>query len=163
MVSNRPERTEPGARLVVDLSSRAVPSSSASNPAGSTTVSAVPPTLTVRQARPLPSGGPGPGTRWVVQFDEIAGRDDADRLRGAGLSGLALDEDPADGTLWVHHLVGSTVSTVDGTELGSVTAIVANPASDLMELAAGVLIPLHFVVDHRPGHVVVDVPAGLVD
>jgi hypothetical protein len=39
----------------------------------------------------------------------------------------------------------------------------ANPASDLLVLPDGVLIPLHFVVHRRPGRLTVDLPAGLLE
>ena len=68
------------------------------------------------------------------------------------------------GTLWVHELVGATVESSDGRELGVVAAVEANPASDLLVLADGGLVPLRFVVSHEPGQrVVVDVPDGLFD
>jgi hypothetical protein len=45
-----------------------------------------------------------------------------------------------------------------------VTAVEANPASDLLVLDGGGLVPLCFVVDHVPGsRVVVRVPDGLLD
>jgi 16S rRNA processing protein RimM len=47
--------------------------------------------------------------------------------------------------------------------LGGVIAVEANPASDLLVLDGGGLIPLRFVVEHAPGHLVVDIPAGLLD
>ena len=43
-------------------------------------------------------------------------------------------------------------------------AVEANPASDLLVLAGGGLVPLRFVVDHQAGvRVAVDVPDGLLD
>jgi len=39
-----------------------------------------------------------------------------------------------------------------------------NPASDLLVLTGGGLIPLRFVIDHQAGvRVTVDVPEGLLD
>ena len=68
------------------------------------------------------------------------------------------------GTLWVHELVGAAVVSTDGAELGVVAAVEANPASDLLVLEGGGLVPLRFVVAHEPGvAVVVDVPEGLFD
>ena len=67
-------------------------------------------------------------------------------------------------TLWVHELVGADVVAVDGRRLGRVAAVEANPASDLLVLDGGGLIPLRFVTDHRAGETVtVDVPDGLLD
>ena len=43
-------------------------------------------------------------------------------------------------------------------------SVEANPASDLLVLAGGPLIPLRFVVSTEPGvRVVVDIPDGLLD
>lgn len=98
--------------------------------------------------------------RWIVAF---AGVDDlaaAEALRDAVLSAPPLDEPD---TLWVHELVGAEVVGVDGHHHGVVTAVQANPASDLLVLEGGGLVPLRFVVAHEPGRVVVDVPEGLLD
>jgi len=56
-----------------------------------------------------------------------------------------------------------TVRDRDGARLGTVEAIEANPASDLLVLDGDRLIPLVFVVAHEPGTVTVDVPDGLWD
>jgi 16S rRNA processing protein RimM len=98
--------------------------------------------------------------RWIVQFEGVAGRDAAEALRGTVLSAEPLEDADA---LWVHELVGSRVEGTDGTDYGVVTAVEANPASDLLVLDGGGLVPLRFVVDHEPGRVVVDPPAGLLD
>ncbi len=48
--------------------------------------------------------------------------------------------------------------------LGTVESVEANPASDLLVLDGGALIPLRFVVEHEPGvRVTVEVPDGLLD
>lgn len=99
--------------------------------------------------------------RWIVRFAGVAGRDGAERLRGVVLRAEPID-DP--GALWVHELIGATVRDVHGRVLGPVTAVEANPASDLLVLANGGLVPLRFVVEAVPRDtVVVDVPEGLVD
>ena len=69
-----------------------------------------------------------------------------------------------EGALWVHELIGAEVTTTDGRVLGRVADVEPNPASDLLVLSGGALIPVRFVVEHRPNQaVVVDVPDGLVD
>lgn len=99
--------------------------------------------------------------RHLVRFEGIADRSAAEALRGVPLEAPALD-DPT--TLWVHELVGDEVRTVDGRSLGVVTAVEANPASDLLVLEGGALVPLAFVVAHRPGdQITVDIPPGLLD
>ena len=51
----------------------------------------------------------------------------------------------------------------DGRPLGTVTAVVANPVSDLLELDGGGLVPLRCVVDHGPGRIVSTFLPGLLD
>jgi 16S rRNA processing protein RimM len=97
--------------------------------------------------------------RWIVQFEGVSGVDAADELRGTVLSAEPLDDPDA---LWVHELVGSSVVAVDGKEHGRVTAVEANPASDLLVLEGGALVPLRFVVSHGDGRIVVDAPEGLL-
>lgn len=69
------------------------------------------------------------------------------------------------GTLWVHELVGAVVRDAGGVVLGRVAAVEANPASDLMVLESGALIPVHFVTGHdaAAATVDVDIPEGLLD
>jgi 16S rRNA processing protein RimM len=98
--------------------------------------------------------------RWIVAFAGVSSRDAADALRGVVLSAPPLDDEDA---LWVHELVGRSVVGVDGTGHGRVVAVEANPASDLLVLEGGGLVPVRFVVDRRDGQVVVDVPPGLLD
>ncbi len=43
------------------------------------------------------------------------------------------------------------------------TAVEANPASDLLVLDSGALVPLTFVVASEPGKLTVDAPPGLFD
>ena len=84
--------------------------------------------------------------RWIVVFAGVDGRDGAEALRGTRLSAPALEEE---GALWVHELIGAEVVDVDGGSHGSVLAVEANPASDLLVLAGGHLVPLTFVVERR--------------
>ena len=88
-------------------------------------------------------------------------RDAAEALHGATLRAPAID-DPDE--LWVHRLIGARVVTVDGTDVGVVDAVEANPASDMLVLDSGALIPAVFVVEQRDdATVVVDPPDGLFD
>jgi 16S rRNA processing protein RimM len=109
--------------------------------------------LRVRSSRPF-------GDRWLVFFDGVEDRAAADALRGTTLEAPAIS-DPA--ALWVHDLVGARVRSTTGEELGTVKAVVANPASDLLELESGRLVPSRFVTECRDGSVVVEVPPGLLD
>jgi 16S rRNA processing protein RimM len=101
--------------------------------------------------------------RWLVHFVDVT-----DRTAAEQLAGLTLHAPPSDepGTLWVHELIGADVVRVDAPEtiVGRVSAVESNPASDLLVLESGSLVPLRFVVSHEPGSlVVVDVPDGLID
>jgi 16S rRNA processing protein RimM len=112
-------------------------------------------TLVVASARPHQG-------RWLVRFEGITDRDAAEELRGATLVGDPLD-DPGEGRIWLHELVGEEVRDVHGHALGRVAAVEPNPAHDILVLDGGVLVPMVFVVDRRPGVVVVDPPDGLLD
>lgn len=109
--------------------------------------------LVVVASRPHQNG-------WIVQFEGVAGREAADALRGRTLFAEPLD-DPDE--LWVHELIGSTVVDVGGVERGVVESVQSNPASDLLVLDSGALVPLVFVADRTPGRVVIDPPDGLFD
>ncbi len=101
--------------------------------------------------------------RFVVTFEGVHGREGAEAIAGRVLRAEPLDDDdPAD--LWVHHLIGSAVIEPDGTERGMVEAVQDNPASDLLVLDTGALVPLRFLVERDAlGRLVVDVPAGLFE
>lgn len=98
--------------------------------------------------------------RWIVAFAGVGDHAGAEALRDVVLSAEALDDPDS---LWVHQLVGAEVVDVAGVAHGTVTAVQANPASDLLVLDGGALVPLRFVVSSEPGRVVVDPPAGLFD
>ena len=143
-VTNRPERFAAGA--VLYAADRAMP---------------------VRRA--TLQGGPGPAgrvtrSRWIVSFDGIDDRTTAERLRDAVLSGDPLPGGVDDANeFWVHDLVGSELVDPAGRVLGRVTAVEANPASDVLVLESGHLVPMVFVISATDGRVVVDPPAGLLD
>lgn len=99
--------------------------------------------------------------RWIVAFAGITDRDAAETLRGTTLWAEPLAEE---GALWVHELIGAEVFDPDGRSYGRVEAVEANPASDLLVLPGGHLVPLVFVVERRvDGTVVIDPPPGLFD
>lgn len=101
--------------------------------------------------------------RWIVAFEGVARREEAEALAGSVLRAEALDDDDPD-ALWVHELVGAAVVEADGTARGTVEAVQENPASDLLVLDTGALVPLRFVTGRDDeGRVVVDVPAGLFE
>jgi 16S rRNA processing protein RimM len=134
LTTNRTERVQPGSVLQADRRS-----------------------LEVERSRPFEATGAG---RWIVAFRGIAHREAADALKGTVLTAEAIDDPTA---LWVHELIGSEVIDRAGRRHGVVEAVEANPASDLLVLDNGILIPLRFVVQHARGQVTVDAPAGLLD
>ncbi len=99
--------------------------------------------------------------RFIVTLHGINSIEAADALRDTTLFAEPIDDPEA---LWVHELIGARVEDAAGTVLGTVAGVQANPASDLLVLEDGGLIPLRFVVDLDPGvRVTVDVPDGLLD
>jgi 16S rRNA processing protein RimM len=102
------------------------------------------------------------GDRWIVQFEGIVDRSEAERMRGVELAAEPVE---IPGKMWVHELIGTKVFDAQGAELGSVRAVEANPASDLLVLEGGGLIPLRFVTrrDGAARTLVVDIPEGLLD
>ncbi len=110
-------------------------------------------TLEVVASQPYRAG-------FLVRFAGLDDRDAAEALRGTILLAPALEDPDA---FWVHELIGSEVVGVDDVEHGPVVAVEANPASDLLVLAGGGLVPLRFVVERAPGRLIVDLPAGLLD
>ncbi len=98
--------------------------------------------------------------RWLVVFEGVEDRTAAEALQGELLYADALPADDVD-ELWVHELIGAAVQDPGGNSLGTVIALEANPASDLLVLDGDRLLPLTFLVRHEPGLVVVDPPAGI--
>ncbi|HET9059089.1 MAG TPA: ribosome maturation factor RimM [Acidimicrobiales bacterium] len=137
LVSNRQDRLAPGSQVMC-----------AGRP------------MVVTRANPLPGKSTVHGSQWVTHFEGVEDRTAAERLSG---SLLEAEPSPQEEGLWVHELIGCNVVELDGTERGSVVAVEANPASDLLVLSSGSLVPLHFVVSSEPGVVRVDTPAGLFD
>ena len=99
--------------------------------------------------------------RWLLRFEGVDDRDAAAELTGLVL--FAPELPGHDEELWVHELVGAEVVDAHGRALGTVAAIEANPAHDLLVLESGALVPVTFVTEHEAGRVVVDVPEGLLD
>jgi 16S rRNA processing protein RimM len=98
--------------------------------------------------------------RHLVRFEGINHRDQAEALRGLVLRAEPLD-DPDE--LWAHELIGAVVVDQHGVEHGPVTSLELNPASDLLVLEGGGLVPLTFVVEVEEGRIRVDVPEGLLE
>jgi len=95
----------------------------------------------------------------LIRFEGTTSREGAEALRGKVLTADPLD---VDDVLWVHELIGAEVEEADGTPRGRVESVLDNPASDLLVLDTGALVPLTFVIDFEaPGPVVIEAPDGL--
>lgn len=110
--------------------------------------------------------------KWLMKFDGVTSREDAEVLRGrtllaAPLPSAAVVSGEADGVTsevvaFVHELIGLTLVDQDGLVHGTVTSVIDNPAADLLELSDGGLVPLSFYSGHDAESVHVDVPPGLL-
>ena len=99
--------------------------------------------------------------KFIVRFEGITDRNGAEALRGAELSAAPIDDDDE---LWVHDLIGCVVTDQDGVERGKVETVQENPASDLLVLDDGMLVPVVFVTSCEPGvSIDIDAPAGLFE
>ncbi|HEY2813431.1 MAG TPA: ribosome maturation factor RimM [Acidimicrobiales bacterium] len=97
----------------------------------------------------------------IVSFVGVVDRVSAEALQGVTLSAPPLNDA---GELWVHRLIGAPVVTVDGSSVGVIDTIEANPASDMLVLDSGALVPATFIVEQRDdATVVIDPPDGLFD
>jgi 16S rRNA processing protein RimM len=96
-----------------------------------------------------------------VRFDRITTREEADSWRGALLSAPRI-EDPS--VIWIDDLFGAELVDQTGQRRGTVVEIEANPASDLMVLDSGALVPLTFVVSVRANErIEIVAPEGLFE
>jgi 16S rRNA processing protein RimM len=86
--------------------------------------------LTVRSSRPH-------GDRLLVTFEEVAGREDADALRGALLM-VPESSSPElpPGSWWDHELVGCVVTTESGRALGTLRDVIHTTANDVWSAVA---------------------------
>jgi 16S rRNA processing protein RimM len=133
--TNRQERMAPGARLVG-------------------------PERELEIIRSSSLGSAARWVRWLVSFEGVDTLEKAEALRGSVLRAVAIDEP---GALWVHELIGSEVVDEGGSNIGSVESVEANPASDLLILDNGLLIPLTFVTARAAGRLTVSLPPGLLE
>ena len=103
--------------------------------------------------------------KWIVQFRGVTTRNLAESLQGKKLFASPI-EDISE--LWVDDLIGLEVIDQDRHRLGRVAFLEANPASDLLVLESGHLIPLAFVDDSsemviQKGAIEVTIPEGLLE
>lgn len=119
---------------------------------GSTLFTAVD-TLVVETSRPKDRD-------FLVRFVGCDDRDSVEGLVGEQLFAEPI-EDPNE--LWIHDLIGSVVTDQAGVVRGTIESVEANPASDLLVLDSGALVPARFVIRSGDGRVDVDVPDGLFE
>ena len=131
--TNRDERVAPGAVLVLDGEGGRA--------------------LTVLHSKPY-------SNRWLVAFDGVFDRTASEAIAHRDLYAEPIDDPDA---LWVHELIGLRLFDQHGTDRGEVVEVLANPASDLMVLDSGALVPLTFVTETSDDRVLADVPDGLFD
>ncbi len=114
----------------------------------------LPETLVVAKAHPQQQD------KWRIKFEGVDDRNAADRLRNLDLSAESISDTE---DVFVHELVGKNVVEADGASRGEVLSLISNPASDLLELDSGHLVPMAFYVSHDDETVTVEVPDGLWD
>jgi 16S rRNA processing protein RimM len=99
--------------------------------------------------------------RFIVTFDGITTREAAEHLRGVVLSAPRLEDESV---IWVDQLYDAEVFDAQGVRRGVVVGVEANPASDLLVLDSGALVPLTFVTTVEANvRIDVDVPEGLFE
>jgi 16S rRNA processing protein RimM len=108
--------------------------------------------------------------RFLVKFEGVESRDDAERVRGplfvSAADVRALDEDE----FWPHDLEGCDAVDLEGERVGTVTRVIPGNAQDLLALdteRGERLVPLVkeivVAVDVASRKVTINAPAGLLD
>jgi len=109
----------------------------------------------VRQARITPKG-------IILSLAECRNRDQAAALRSAWVKikpSMALPL--AEGSYWIHQIVGLRVLTEDGEDLGEVTEVITSPANDVYVTPTAMIPALRQVVrtiDLEAGRMIVSLP-----
>lgn len=99
--------------------------------------------------------------RFIMTFEGISTREAAEHLRGVVLSAPRLDDESV---IWIDQLYDAEVFDAQGVRRGVVVGVEANPASDLLVLDSGALVPLTFVTTVEANvRIDVDVPEGLFE
>ena len=102
----------------------------------------------------------------VIRLKEVVGVDEAEALRGANVAVLASEraELPAE-NYFLDDLVGLTVLTVSGEDLGQVAEVLENPANGIFiirkeekEILVPALKSVIREVDLKSGRMVVELP-----
>jgi 16S rRNA processing protein RimM len=96
----------------------------------------------------------------LVWLSGVSCREQAEALRGKIILAERLDEPDR---VFVHDVIGRRLVDQHGVDHGVVRAVLDNPASDLMELGDGRLVPFAFLRDLDGDRVLVEVPLGLLE
>lgn len=120
--------------------------------------------LHIKAARKVPAG------HVLVVFDGLTSREDAEKNRGwrLGVDPSSLPV-PADDEVYHHEIIGWDVGLGDDCVVGTIRAILALPAQDVIEIVtpAGEVVMIPFVdaivvgIDRPRRRIVVDPPIGL--
>ena len=99
--------------------------------------------------------------RYIVSFEGTTTREQAEALRGLVLSAPGLEDDDA---IWIDELFNAEVFDQDGILRGKVKEVEENPASDILILDTGFLVPLAFVVEVEANtRIDIEAPKGLFE
>jgi 16S rRNA processing protein RimM len=99
--------------------------------------------------------------RFIVNFEGLDTREKAEQWRGVVLSAPRLEDESV---IWIDQLYDAEVYDATGVRRGVVVGVEANPASDLLVLDTGALVPLTFVTSVDANvRIDVDVPEGLFE
>ncbi|WP_298442548.1 ribosome maturation factor RimM [Ferrimicrobium sp.] len=109
--------------------------------------------LVISDVRPL-------GDRLLVRLEGVNSMEEAKRYSGLTLYAEPLDEPPV--TL-VGQLIGKSVVDQHHVAHGVVVAVQANPASELMVLESGALVPTLFILEVEDERVLIEAPEGLFE
>jgi 16S rRNA processing protein RimM len=120
--------------------------------------------LHVKGSRPFKEG-------WLVSFDEIGSRTDAERWRERYVLAPPGElRPPADGQVYLHELIGLRVRTASGEEIGPITGTFEVPQGILLEVmraSGAALIPftadIVASIDRESKTVTVVLPEGMLD
>ncbi len=99
---------------------------------------------------------------FLIKFQGYEDMSAAETLRNIKLLAKPLDIEDSE-ALFVHRLVGLNVVDQDGIQRGTVEYVQANPASDLLVLETGGMIPLVFVESVTDQDIFVRIPEGLLE
>lgn len=110
---------------------------------------------------------------FIARLTGVINRNAAEALKGQELFVRRQDlPETRDGEIYVHDLIGMTVTLTDGETLGHVTGFANFGASDLLEIECGrneetVFVPFveSYVrdIDHARRRILIDLPEGYLD